>query len=699
MDPREAPRSTVSIPLWLSSTLRYLVALLVAASVFWLLARAFVSDVSVSYSASVAVFALIWFTNAFLVPILFRPLIKLPGWIFALLSFALSGLVVFVADALILSWDISSLWNAVIVSAVMGLITFLTIAILSFNDHLAWSRYALRPVELRFGSGREHINTVPGIAFLEIDGLSVDTLEFAMDHGYTPNLNRWRDEGSHNLVRWECDLSSQTGASQAGILLGSNHNYPAYRWYDRELGRVVVSTNDAALLESRLSDGDGLLVDGGSSRGNMFSGDATDSLFTFATLRIRASSPMRVYYALFANAYNVTRTLALFIADILKELVAATWQWMRREEPRVRRFGIYPFVRASTTSLLRELSTYTVAADMMRGVPAMYTTYVAYDEVAHHSGIRRGDTMRVLRDIDRDIGRLEREAEQAGRPYHLVVLSDHGQSQGATFLQLTGKSLGTLVTDLISGSDDIMVRAEVETHLTSDEGRELMSALLSDVASSSVPMPASLRDMIQRPVADSEISVTDDGSLRKNSRYTATTDEDVVVVASGNLGLIAFPFSEKRLTADEINARFPALLPGLVLHDHIGFVMVQNENREAIVYARSGTHNLTTGSIIGTDPLAPFSVHAKQHLLRTHSFDNVPDILVGSSYNEETGEVHAFEELVGSHGGLGGGQTRPFLLYPSTLALIDEEIVGAEALHRQLKYWRLDVRDGAHEHV
>src|SRR5699024_10502511 len=99
---------------------------------------------------------------------------------------------------------------------------------------------------------------------------------------------------------------------------------------------------------------------------------------------------------------------------------------VRNERPRVRRFGVYRLVRAATTSLLRELSTFTVAGDRIRGVPAIYTTYIAYDEVAHHSGIARGDTMRVLRQIDRDIGRLQSVAAEATRPYHLVVLSDHG---------------------------------------------------------------------------------------------------------------------------------------------------------------------------------------------------------------------------------------------------------------------------------
>jgi hypothetical protein len=118
----------------------------------------------------------------------------------------------------------------------------------------------------------------------------------------------------------------------------------------------------------------------------------------------------------------------------------------------VRRFGVYPLVRSATTSLLRELSTFTVAGDMFRGVPATYTTYVAYDEVAHHSGTERGDALRVLRLLDRDVGRLVKVAGEAPRPYHIVILSDHGQTQGATFRQRYGESLSDVVDNAIQRS-------------------------------------------------------------------------------------------------------------------------------------------------------------------------------------------------------------------------------------------------------
>ena len=70
---------------------------------------------------------------------------------------------------------------------------------------------------------------------------------------------------------------------------------------------------------------------------------------------------------------------------------------------------------------------------------------------------------------------------------------------------------------------------------------------------------------------------------------------------------------------------------------------------------RKGTYYLNSNKIEGENPLEKFGEHAASHLLRTDSFKFLPDILVMSLYDSEKDEVAAFEELIGSHGGLGGG--------------------------------------------
>ncbi len=95
--------------------------------------------------------------------------------------------------------------------------------------------------------------------------------------------------------------------------------------------------------------------------------------------------------------------------------------------------------------IVRDLVVYGVLTDMMRGRPAIYATFASYDEVAHHSGLQRADTMEALRKLDQQFGNIERARRYAPRPYEIVVLSDHGQTQGATFKQRNGYGLDDLV--------------------------------------------------------------------------------------------------------------------------------------------------------------------------------------------------------------------------------------------------------------
>jgi hypothetical protein len=168
----------------------------------------------------------------------------------------------------------------------------------------------------------------------------------------------------------------------------------------------------------------------------------------------------------------------------------------------------------------------------------------------------------------------------------------------------------------------------------------------------------------------------------------AASEADVIVVASGNLGLVSFTGWKERLSYEEFLQSFPDLLPGLVRHPGVSFVMVHSANDGGLVIGKDGMHYLNDGNVVGVDPLATFGANARRHLLRTDGFANAPDIVIMSLFNPETGEVAAFEELVGCHGGLGGTQTQPFVLYPATFADPTEPIIGAGSLHKVLKSWR-----------
>jgi hypothetical protein len=163
----------------------------------------------------------------------------------------------------------------------------------------------------------------------------------------------------------------------------------------------------------------------------------------------------------------------------------------------------------------------------------------------------------------------------------------------------------------------------------------------------------------------------------------AETGSDLVVLGSGNLGLVCVP-GERRLTLEEISERWPALVPGLVDHDGVGFIAVSSAEHGPLALGATGVHRLTDGTVTGDDPLAPFGPAAREDVLRAVSMPEAPDIYVNSSVDPDTGEVAAFEGLVGCHGGLGGWQDRAMLLAPPDLRVPDDTIVGADRLHRVL---------------
>ena len=287
---------------------------------------------------------------------------------------------------------------------------------------------------------------VPGIVFLEIDGLALPVLQRAMRDGNAPTMARWLADATHVLTEWETDLSSQTGASQAGILLGSNEDIPAFRWVEKETATLMTCSapQDCAEIERRRSSGIGLLVDGGASRGNLLSGEAEDVILTVSRMEAEKKSNPG-YRAFLANGDNVTRTFVLFLWEVILEWIAAARAIRRDVRPRGHRGGIYPLMRGALCVFVRELITSGVLTDMMRGRPAVYATFSSYDEVAHHSGLERADTLEALRKLDQQFAQIERACRYAPRPYEIVVLSDHGQTQGATFKQRNGYGLDELV--------------------------------------------------------------------------------------------------------------------------------------------------------------------------------------------------------------------------------------------------------------
>ena len=600
--------------------------------------------------------------NALLWPILTRVLMPFLVLTFGVGTLILNGLLLQLLGP---PFGIEISGPAIILAPLaMAFITTILSSLLTIEDDSSYYRSVFRDAEKK---RKKDIKTYPGLIIVEIDGLAYDVLKEAVDKGLMPTVKSMMDN-THTLRMWETDLSSQTGASQAGILHGNNEDITAFRWIEKENANQMMQCSGVdrvTILEERISNGDGLLVDDGASRSNLFSGDTDNVIFTFSKIMNLRKLYNRAWFSVFSNPSNFARIVSLFLAEMILEIISQITHSVKNIRPRIKRGIAYIPVRAATNVFMREINTSTLVGDMMVGdVDVAYSTYLGYDEIAHHSGVRDNDSWNALKGMDKQIRRLIKTNKYTPRKYQFVIQSDHGQTNGATFKQRYGESFEDYVKSLLPANMKMFAK---------------MNSNQDHYAESFLPLSRKNDDLIDKKDLEEQ------------------GDSEVIVLASGNLAMIYLTQWTHRLTYEEIQKFFPELIPGIVNNEYIGFLVVRSSEKGDMAIGKNGTYYLDTDEIEGENPLEGFGKNIARHIKRNSAFKYTPDILVNSFYDEENDEVCAFEELVGSHGGAGGSQSKPFILYPSEWKIDDEEIIGAESIYRILKDNLKKLKEGAGE--
>jgi len=518
---------------------------------------------------------------------------------------------------------------------------------------------------------------VPGIVFIQADGVPYPVLDWCVRAGTLPTLSRWIRSGSHRAVEWRPKLPATTPASQMGILHGTIDGIPAFRWVDRPTGKVYVANRpgDASAIEAMHSDGRGLLVDDGVSVSNLFTGDAPTAYATMSAVgRSQETRDSRRAVSQFlGRPAGFARSMTRALSEIFRERFQAARARRRDIRPRVHRGWDFTMERAALTGVVRDLNTTLVADAMLKGRRSIYVDYVDYDAVAHHCGILQPESLDALAGIDAVIAQVEAIAAVAPRRYHIVVLSDHGQSQGAIFVDRYGEDLATLVSRLAD--------APVVGAVDNAEGSGSLNSMVAGNADTDTVVGRALGRASDRITADTFETAEEDAAAEQDA-----PEDRFLVFGSGNLGLVYVAGEHHRLTRTELDERFPALLPGLVAHPGVGFVVVDTAEDGPVAYGAGGEHRVRDGVVVGTDPLTPYGPHAPEFVLRAATMDEAPDIYVNSLV-DDLDEVAAFEGLVACHGGLGGWQDRGMVVHPADLPMPEDMVVGADALHRVLVGW------------
>jgi putative membrane protein len=609
----------------------------------------------------------------------------LPVWLYPMLTFILSGIVIIIVGNFVEGVNIEGLSTGIWISLVMTGVNAILGVLLSLDMDQQFDRNVTRKMVARHEN--EVKTDVPGFVFLEIDGLGEKLFRRALNEGHMPTLKRWLDDGTHEVLGWETDFTSQTGSMQPGILLGNNDEIPAFRWWSRQEGKLVASNDprDAKVNEARLSNGNGLLAGGGASRGNMYTGDAAENLMTFSAVLDRQKGSSPGFYLYLLSPYVVARLVTRYFSEVVKEWWQA-WQQKRRKDKYIvkLRSPLYAFFRAFMGPLMQDLVTYAVINDIVRGLPAIYALYAGYDDLGHFAGMQTPEAFEALKETDHYFARIESALQFAPRPYHLIVLSDHGQSDGPTFQSAHGMSLNDLIQSLIKGDEQVFAA------LNTNESWGSINAFLNESVNADTRTASVLRTMLRSKTSEDDlVGVGPDQNQKAVEKgETEVKESQVIALASGCTGLIYFTEAKDRVTYEEIQARYPDFILSLVSHPGIGFVLVRSEKDGDMVLSSDGIHFLDDGTVEEVDPLAVYGPNAAMLLKRESNFKECPDLILNTKYDPQSEELCGFEDQVSHHGGFGGPQNNAFIYHPVSLSPGNAPIVGAMNVYRLLRGWR-----------
>jgi hypothetical protein len=525
---------------------------------------------------------------------------------------------------------------------------------------------------------------------LQIDALAYSDLRRALELGLCPTISRLLREG-FALRRWFCGLPSATPYCQAGMFHGENAGIPAFRFYDKSARRVITcnAPHGVQYIRDRIHSPGALA--GGSSYVNLLDGDAQTVAFTVAT-----REKMSVYRRL--GGTRMALLMLLHPIRMARMVLQGAFEWLLEEWERTRgelagrvthSEGIFPFIRILSNVVVRELQTMAILLDVYLGVPVIYSTFMQYDELAHHFGPSSKQALADLRRTDARIAEIWRMAQLAGgRGYDLVILSDHGMTPALSYRVQFGESLGATVQRLLNEGpvEDTAPPRSLASFAEDTEYADIGPEVVEAVAQLT-PARFGVRSAMRR-FRDWLRSRYGLREIIFPEKYRVDRTNDVVVTYSSCLALVYFAATEQRLSHEQIHAdrRWSRLYERLVGHEGIGLVATVSE--AGIVLAGKGGRAILRDGLVqilaGKNPLEifgtePYVLRAVESLVRQ---PNAGDCVLFGSFDGY--DIISFDDQVGAHGSAGGDQVYPFLIAPEKLGLAGETLEDARDIHRTI---------------
>ena len=543
------------------------------------------------------------------------------------------------------------------------------------------ARYHLFRREKREHDGRR------GLIMLQIDALAYSDLLRAMDRGYCKTIRKLLSRDDFELRKWFCGLPSATPYCQAGIFHGENDGIPAFRFYDKPARKIITcnAPHGVQYIRDRIKSPGAL--GGGSSYVNLMDGDAQTVAFTVAT-----REKMSVYQRL--GGGRMAMLILLHPIRLMRMVIQSVVEYLREEWERLRgeiagrvthSEGIFPFIRILSNVIIRELQTMAILLDVYLGVPVIYSTFMQYDELAHHFGPSSKQALYDLKRTDARIAEIWRMARLAGgRGYDIVILSDHGMTPARSYRVKFGESLGATVENMLEGG---VLASHSNTSEYADIGPEVIEAMAVITPPAQERTRRALRkakDWLRSRYGLREIIVPE--------KYRVSAEHDVIVTYSSCLALVYFADIDRPLLLDEVKASRPKKNLYSALLDHPGIGLVAARTADGIHVESKTGRGIIRGAALtvleGVNPMEKYG--SETHELRAVESlvgqPNAGDLVLFGAFDGE--EIISFDDQVGAHGSAGGDQVYPFIIAPSWLELGDEVLEDARDIHRAvlLKY-------------
>jgi hypothetical protein len=528
---------------------------------------------------------------------------------------------------------------------------------------------------------------------LHLDGVSRQSLVRAIDEGQMPFLARLLSTKAYRLSNAWSGAPASTPAFQAGLLYGAQAaDIPSFVWFDRGSRREVRMdrATDAARVESQLRENGGALLEHGSAAFSIFPGGARRNAMTRSSwgmpgeLSFVDPALRHDHWQLGAATTAHALTAARIVRRLFSETLPAVGEvvsWSRKIG-RVQHEPTFLMNKMALCVGAREAATWGTVLDMARGVPALYSCFSDYDEIAHRRQPDAGSAFEALRGIDWSLEHIFAAADALPeRRYDLYVLSDHGQVITEPFEAITGVGLLDYIALAEPGPDDGS-GARVP-FLDGSAVRQVQRLRAIERAASNV-LPESTRQQVHRGVLAiaRALRSSTSGDGRGEALEEIEKLEDIECIEAGDLAHLYLGKGSTPLACGEIERRYPNLLRLLVQTPAIG-VVAAREGTSGVAFWQRRRFDLSDAADCQALDLGYGGAMTREFLLKMLSLPSAGDLVVyGNGANCGLHRHVAFSWEFGSHAGIGQEEVETFVIHPSGVTFDFGRAHHSAELHR-----------------